>query len=354
MELGLLDVLQHHALAAFLSHHALIVRQVVSRRLNAMIAIAGRQNLVHHADGRLAAELRIAIFRIDGQIVFDLLQMAAKELELLCFNIVAEIHVGFEARFVAEYLVVVGFIRPDGDVDGRIQVHPRKIAFVIVVRKERGAARQQKLLQCCVAGESSRLLHQSGGFGQIVFVLLAVGNCFQPPGGIAAYHGEEALGSLAVRLGKRFHPTLEFLAGHVFRIEVRAGQFLGWDVREKRCVIVDVRPGSLVDPEIMQPSLTERGRIALQLLVQLKIPAPHLLQKNVVQNPRRLDQLRERFAIAGREIRNIGAEFGGREAGDHLVEVREIGSIRCGEGKHRNTGQQFLHFCCHPSTMFSR
>ena len=46
--------------------------------------------------------------------------MAAKELELLCFNIVAEIHVGFEARFVAEYLVVVGFIRPEGDIERRV------------------------------------------------------------------------------------------------------------------------------------------------------------------------------------------------------------------------------------------
>ena len=165
-----------------------------------LVAIAGGKNLIHYANRRLTAQLRIAIFRIDGKIVFDLLQMSAEEFQLPGFHIVAEIHVGFEARFVAEDLVVVGFIGPDGDIDGRIQVHPGHVAFVIVVGKERCAPRQQEFLQTGVPGESGGFLQQAGGFCQIVLVFFAVRNGFQSPAGIAANHSEEPFGLLAVRL----------------------------------------------------------------------------------------------------------------------------------------------------------
>ena len=51
VEFGLLHVFQHHALRSLLLDHALVVRQVVSRGLHAVIAIARAENFVHHANG---------------------------------------------------------------------------------------------------------------------------------------------------------------------------------------------------------------------------------------------------------------------------------------------------------------
>ncbi len=77
-ELGLLNILQHHPLAALLLDHALIVRQVEGGGANAVRAIPGRQHLVHYADGRSGAQLGIAILRVDGQVVLHLLQMVGE------------------------------------------------------------------------------------------------------------------------------------------------------------------------------------------------------------------------------------------------------------------------------------
>ena len=77
-ELGFLHVLEHYPLAAFLRHHAIIVRQVVGRGLHAVIAIARVEDFVDHANRRCRAQLRVAILRFDREIVLDLLQVPGK------------------------------------------------------------------------------------------------------------------------------------------------------------------------------------------------------------------------------------------------------------------------------------
>ncbi len=221
--------------------------------------------------------------------------MVAEELELGGFLLVAQVHIRFEGRFIAEDLVVVGFVRTDRDVDRRIQVHPRQIAFVIIVRKKRGAARQQKLLESGVGGEPGRFFEQSCRFRQIGLVFLAIRHAGQMPVGVAPYHREKTLGALAIGSRKRLDPALEFPARHVLGIEIRSRQFLRRNIGNKSGVIVQIGPGRLVDPEIMQTRFSERRRVALQLGVESLISAPQLLQENVVQDARGFDQLHQRL-----------------------------------------------------------
>ena len=67
----------------FSRDHALVVRQVEGRGLHAAIAVAGREHRVDDADGRQRAELGVAVFRIDRQVVLDLLQLGPEPRQLL-------------------------------------------------------------------------------------------------------------------------------------------------------------------------------------------------------------------------------------------------------------------------------
>ena len=57
---------------------ALVVGQVEGRGLHAAVAVAGREDGVDDANRRQRAELRVAILRIDRQVVLDLLQLARR------------------------------------------------------------------------------------------------------------------------------------------------------------------------------------------------------------------------------------------------------------------------------------
>ena len=92
-ELRLLHVFQHDPLAAFECDHPVVVGQVVGRRLDAVVAVARRENLVDHAQWRRRAQLGVAIGRIFWKIVLDLLQVAAQERQLGTFLVVADIDV---------------------------------------------------------------------------------------------------------------------------------------------------------------------------------------------------------------------------------------------------------------------
>ena len=58
-------------------------------------------------------------------------------------------------------------------------------------------------------------------------------------------------------------------------------------------MLVEIGPWSLVDPEIVQAGLAERGSVVLELLVQRVVPAPQLLHEDIVDNARGFNQLRE-------------------------------------------------------------
>ena len=78
LELCLLDVLQHHALRPFFMDDPLIVRQIEGSGSDAVRAVAGREDLVHHPDRGRRAQLGIPVARIDGQIILDFLEWSTR------------------------------------------------------------------------------------------------------------------------------------------------------------------------------------------------------------------------------------------------------------------------------------
>ena len=65
-------------LLPFFADHALVVGQVERGGLHAAIGVAGREHGVDHRDRRQRAELRVAVLRIDRQVVLDVLQRAGE------------------------------------------------------------------------------------------------------------------------------------------------------------------------------------------------------------------------------------------------------------------------------------
>ncbi len=126
--------------------------------------------------GAAAPSFGIAVLRIDGQIIFYLLKMLAKEREFGGFLVVTQVYVRLEGRFVAEEFVVVGFVGADGDVERGIQIHPRHVAFVVVVREKGVGAQVEELFQRGIVGECRGFAQKAGGAGEIIGILLAIGN----------------------------------------------------------------------------------------------------------------------------------------------------------------------------------
>jgi len=276
--------------------------------------------------------------------------MIGEEPQLGRFGIVANVHVRFERSLVAEDIVVVRFVGADGDVDGRVQVHPRDVAVVIVVGAECRGARGQELLERRVVRQPGCFLQQPGRFLQIRAILPAIGDRAQLVVLIAANCGEKTLGLLALGLGKRLRPGFELLPRHVFGIEIRARQFLRRDAGKKRCMVVNLGPRRFVQPEIIQPGLAEGRDVFTEPGVEGMVAAPHLREEYIVQNARGFNQLRQRLGVARRELGCIHAQLSRLETRDHFLKLRKIGDSG-GSGQHRpkygNEEQKSLH--CSPS-----
>ena len=146
-ELGVLHVLQHHALGALLLQHALVVRQVEGRGLHAAVGVARGEHDVDDGQRRKAGELRVAILRIDRQHVLDALQLAAEPGQLVRLDVVAKGDERLERRLVVEELVLVDLVRSDRRLDRALELHPRDVAVVVVVGQKRLRALREKRLQ---------------------------------------------------------------------------------------------------------------------------------------------------------------------------------------------------------------
>ena len=223
-----------------------------------MIAVAGGEDFVDDADGGLGSDLRIAIGGIDGEVVFDPLQVGAEGFQLVGFGVVPEVDVGFEGGFIAEDFVVVGFVGTDSDVDGSVEIHPGEIAGVVVVRQKRRRAKLEETLEGLVGSEGGGLAKERGCFHEIGMIGLAVSDGCETAV-FAANDAEEAGGERLLCGGKGFEPGFEFNLRHVFGIEVGARRFDGGDAGKEGGVGVEIGPGSFIQPEVTETGFAERG-----------------------------------------------------------------------------------------------
>ena len=110
--------------------------------------------------GAMGPQLRVAEFRIDRQVVFDLLELGSEARQLLRLHIVAQRDERLERGLVVEPLIFVGLVRPDRRLDAGVEPHPGDVAVVVVVAEERGGALFEKALQGRLGGERRRLSEQ--------------------------------------------------------------------------------------------------------------------------------------------------------------------------------------------------
>ncbi len=161
LELCLLHILQHDALAAFFRDDPLVVGKVVGSGLHSVIAVSGADHFVYDADGGLGADLGIAILCVERQVVLDLLKVLGERSQLGAFRVVTDIDVRFIRGLIAKQFVVVGLVRTNGDVERGVKVHPRDVAFVIVIGQEGSGAGAEEPFQCRVIRERGRFLQQT-------------------------------------------------------------------------------------------------------------------------------------------------------------------------------------------------
>ena len=136
VELSLLDVLQHDALGSLLGHDALIIRQVERGGLDPAVRIACGEDHVDDTDRGQGAKRGIPMRRVDRQVILQFLQVTAETPEPIGFAVVADGHERLERRLVVEPLVLVDLVRPNGWFNRGIELHPRHVAVVILVRRE--------------------------------------------------------------------------------------------------------------------------------------------------------------------------------------------------------------------------
>ena len=74
-EFGLLHIFQHYPFASLLLYDALVIRQVIGGGLHPMSPISCGKNFIYHPDRGGRSQLGIAVLRIYGQIIFNVLQI---------------------------------------------------------------------------------------------------------------------------------------------------------------------------------------------------------------------------------------------------------------------------------------
>ena len=77
----------------------------------------------------------------------------------------------------------------------------------------------------------------------------------------------------------------------------------------------------------MPSRLAEWRGVGFEPGLEINVAAPHLAQKDVVHQARRLNDLGERLLVARRKRRGIGGDIGRCKARDHLLELRLVGHV---------------------------
>ncbi len=340
-ELRLLHVLQHHALAALLLHDTLVIGQVERSRLDAAVRIPRSEDHIDDADGGELAELGGPVPGLDWQRVLQFLQVARERLQLLRLHVVAHGDERFERGLVVEPFVFVHLVRPDGGLDRGVELHPRDVAGVVIVRDERIRPAPQELLEAGLRREVGRLAEKRRRASELPLVLEGVRHGREVAVRSPADCREEPRRLCTGLAFERVDPCLDLFLRSPGGIEVGSLR-LCRDPRDKGAVSVEAGPGTLVQQEVVQAGTGFRRRVdeglARELLEQGVVAGPDLAQEDRVHDACGLDQLCQRAALAGRQRRDVGADVDRRESCCHGL---ELGRTRSGRAfLHRQASQE--------------
>ena len=305
---------------------ALVVRQVEGRRLHAAIGVAGREDLVDDDDRRESAELRIAVLRIDRQMVLDVLQLAGELLQLGALGFVLNRDERLERRLVVEELVLVHLVGSDRRLDGALQLHPGDVAVVVVVRQERIGALGEKRLQRRLGRERRR--PRAGARRRASArsdTRRCTGPSVKPPLGPRRITVKKPSRALAPPpAATAIHRSSSALR-RAFGIEIGA-VWLRRRAGDKRLVVIEARPRPFVDQEVVQARAAFGRLVAATRSRSIdSLPAQTWRRKSASMNLRRLHQLRQHVAIGRRQLREVGGDLGRRESRRHALQLYRVG-----------------------------
>src|ERR1700754_929013 len=146
---------------------------------------------------------------------------------------------------------------------------------------------------------------------------------------------------LLVSVGKSFDPRVELIFRHVFRVVIRTVRLRFRHAFDEWFVVVEPRPWTIVDVEIVKPLKARRRLVSDQLLLERRVPGPYLPQEQWIEQLRRGDDLFECLPILCREFRNIGGQSCRSETCDLLRELRIAAggfTILCSQSSHECHG----------------
>ena len=139
---------------------------------------------------------------------------------------------------------MVGSIAP-------LQFHPGDIARVIIVAQESVSARGEEFLQGRLGRGRGGFAQERGGASQLAFVFDVVGNEGELSIRLPTDNGEETFGAFLFGGGQRFDPRFDLGLGRVERVKAGAFRFRR-RAQHKWLIVIEPRPGALVDQEIMK------------------------------------------------------------------------------------------------------
>src|SRR4029450_9215508 len=151
----------------------------------------------------------------------------------------------------------VRLVRTNGRLDAGIERHPGDVAVVIVVAQQRWRALLEKALERLPRREPRRFTEQSVPLREFSLIFERVRHRDELAVRATADGREESACARMLGRGETLHPGFDLFLGSTRRIEVGLWR-LGRRALNERLVVVESRPRSLVDREVMQPRTSAR------------------------------------------------------------------------------------------------
>jgi hypothetical protein len=142
--------------------------------------------------------------------------------------------------------------------------------------------------------------------------------------GPATNRGEEAGRAATFRIRQRLHPRLDFRFRCAGRIEVCLFRLLR-RARNKRLVVIEARPRSLVDQEVVEAGAAKRRCIRHQIQQHRLVALPHLAKEQRVEYLAGFHDFGQRLSLILGQRGDVRGEIRGRVPPRHRLESLGFG-----------------------------
>ena len=321
VELRFHQVLVHLLLAALLFRHARVVRQRGRDGLDAGLVVAAEVHDVDHFEHIARSGGRALVLLLDGKFALEGVDVLLEHLQFLRPGGVLHHDGALEGGFVVEETVFVVLDRTDDHVDGIVlEIHPRHVALVIVIRGDGFRPQGEIVFQRRVVGQRGGFLEQRGDAGGLRIVLV-IGHGAEFP----VLPHDDGVGTLErLLLGRiRLYEILELLPGHVRGIESGPGGLARGALAHEALAFEDAVIRTVVDHDVGEQvfhPLSGRG----EGVAHRDGVMGGLLPEDLVHQASRLDELGHEGLLA------VGERFqvhGNVHVGEHRHALRH--GFRC-------------------------